>query len=165
MQIIRDFVEYVGRVLLVAFFWVYADKKLFVRFNTALMEKYVYNEFKCHRDDQRHRDAVVVVCIRGSAFLVISEGKNGVAPYNIRDVVHLRAGDVYALTHDALASLYHTLCDDPDDRSQRVVLTLHNTFTQVATEREMNHFIPPPQPRSRPETVELPVSMRMSRWE
>ena len=93
--------------------------------------------------DQRHRDAVVVECIRGSAFLVISEGKHGDVPYNIHNVVHLRGGDVYALTHDALTTMYHAICADPNDRSQRIVLTLHNTCTQVALEREINNFIVP----------------------
>ena len=54
--------EYITRVLLLKFFVAYASKQLYVRFNTALLLKYAYSEFKCHRDDQRHRDAVVVVC-------------------------------------------------------------------------------------------------------
>ena len=148
--------EYITRVLLLKFFVAYASKHLYVRFNTALLLKYAYSEFKCHRDDQRHRDAVVVVCIRGSAYLVISEGKSGDLAYNVRDVVHLQAGDIYALTGEALTSLYHSICADPHDSGERIVLTLRNTVTQVATEKEVNNFLPPPRPPRRPEIVPLP---------
>ena len=77
--------EYITHALLLNFFVAYALKQLFVCFNTALLLKYAYSEFKCHCDEQLHRDAIVVVCIHGSAYLVICEGKCGVAAYSICD--------------------------------------------------------------------------------
>ena len=98
--------------------------------------------FKCHPHDQRYRDAVVAVCIRGRAFLEISTGKKGDAAY-VHDVVHLCAGDVYDLTHDALTIMSQTICVDPNDRSPRRRLTLRHTRTQVALESEIISLLNP----------------------
>ena len=108
--------------------------------STALLLKYAAanTNFVPHHDDRRHRDAVVGVGLTGAAYLVICRGidrSSGIStPVDIIERRLVHAGDVYALTGAALTEHYHAILSHPDFHTERVCLTLRNTFTFLPTE-------------------------------
>ena len=109
--------------------------------NTFLLLVYQNdNHFTAHQDDRRHTKCVAVVCLYGSAKLCLST-HNGSKPFCSFNV---RAGDVYALTGDALHTYFHSVEPCADFTGNRVAWTIRHTELRVRTQSDVVRRLPPP---------------------
>ena len=89
------------------------------------------NAFTAHQDDRRHTKCVVVVCLFGDAKTCLLTNKV-LGPLGTFTV---RAGDVYALTGDALRMYFHSVEPCANFGGNRVAWTIRHTELGVKTQK------------------------------
>ena len=98
--------------------------------NTFLLLVYINdNAFTAHQDDRRHTKCVGVVCLYGELCLSTNKGSRALYTFTVR------AGDVYALTGDALRMYFHSVEPCANFGGNRVAWTIRHTELGVKTQK------------------------------
>ena len=117
---------------------VHGTKQLNFDPNAFLLLVYINdNAFRAHQNDRHHTKCVVVVCLNGDAIIIIintlclstNKGSGPLCTFTVR------AGDVYALTGDALRMHFHHVEPCADFGGNRVAWTIRHTELGVKTQK------------------------------